>query len=57
MEPLTDALMGQLLVQRAADANEATDMLRQVAGPGDAVLVKASNTVGLARLVEAIRGG
>ena len=57
MEPLTDALMGQILMQRAADADEATDMLRQVAGPGDAVLVKASNTVGLARLVERLTGG
>ena len=57
MEPLTDELMGRLTVQRAADAEEATEMLRQLAGPGDAVLVKASNTVGLARLVERIRGG
>ncbi|MEO7655600.1 MAG: cyanophycin synthetase, partial [Sphingomicrobium sp.] len=56
MEPLADALGGQVAVVRAADADQATDLLLEAAGPGDAVLVKASNTVGLARLVERLRG-
>jgi UDP-N-acetylmuramoyl-tripeptide--D-alanyl-D-alanine ligase len=33
---------------------EATDTLRGLVRPGDAVLVKASNSVGLAKLVESM---
>jgi UDP-N-acetylmuramoyl-tripeptide--D-alanyl-D-alanine ligase len=32
--------------------DEATDTLRRLVRPGDAVLVKASKSVGLAKLVE-----
>jgi UDP-N-acetylmuramoyl-tripeptide--D-alanyl-D-alanine ligase len=35
-----------------SSVDEATDALIQTAHAGDAVLVKASNSVGLARLVE-----
>jgi UDP-N-acetylmuramoyl-tripeptide--D-alanyl-D-alanine ligase len=35
-----------------ADVDEATDTLMHMVKPGDAVLVKASNSVGLAKLVE-----
>jgi UDP-N-acetylmuramoyl-tripeptide--D-alanyl-D-alanine ligase len=37
--------------------DEATDALLSMLKPGDAVLVKASNSVGLARLVERVKEG
>jgi len=55
--PLEDALAGQVEVLRAGDPDEATDRLLATVRPGDAVLVKASNGVGLARLVERVAGG
>ncbi len=57
MDPLSNALDGGLPVDRAADADAATALLRAVVRPRDAVLVKASNSIGLARLVEAMAGG
>ncbi|CAA9503010.1 MAG: UDP-N-acetylmuramoyl-tripeptide--D-alanyl-D-alanine ligase [uncultured Sphingomonas sp.] len=55
--PLEQALGGQVEVQRADDANAAAELLLKTIHPGDAVLVKASNGVGLARLVERVAGG
>jgi UDP-N-acetylmuramoyl-tripeptide--D-alanyl-D-alanine ligase len=52
MKPLADALAGEVAVERAADVDEAAEILMRIARPGDAVLVKASNSVGLAKLVE-----
>ena len=52
MAPLDAALAGQMAVERATTADDAAQMLMSDLRPGDAVLVKASNTVGLARLVE-----
>ena len=52
MQPLEDALDGALPVDRAADAEEAASRLAAIVRPGDAVLVKASNSIGLAKLVE-----
>ena len=52
MQPLEDALDGGLPVDRAADAEEAASRLAAIVRPGDAVLVKASNSIGLAKLVE-----
>ncbi|HWC56121.1 MAG TPA: UDP-N-acetylmuramoyl-tripeptide--D-alanyl-D-alanine ligase [Sphingomicrobium sp.] len=57
MNPLADALGGDILISRADTVDEATDALIRIARPGDAVLVKASNSVGLARLVERVAGG
>ena len=57
MNPLADALDGTLPIERAADAEAATALLRALVAPRDAVLVKASNSIGLARLVEAMAGG
>ena len=57
MNPLADALDGALPIERAADAEAATALLRALVTPRDAVLVKASNSIGLARLVEAMAGG
>ncbi|MEO7364766.1 MAG: UDP-N-acetylmuramoyl-tripeptide--D-alanyl-D-alanine ligase [Sphingomicrobium sp.] len=54
--PLADALAGQVDVDRAAGVDEATELLLRLVRPGDAVLVKASNSVGLARLVEQVAG-
>ena len=52
MKPLAEALAGEVAVERAADVDEAAEILMRIARPGDAVLVKASNSVGLAKLVE-----
>ena len=57
MDPLAAALDGGLPVDRATDADAATALLRAVIRPRDVVLVKASNSIGLARLVEAMAGG
>ena len=56
MEPLAAALGNTLAIERAADAKAATALLRVVVRPRDAVLVKASNSIGLARLVDAMAG-
>jgi UDP-N-acetylmuramoyl-tripeptide--D-alanyl-D-alanine ligase len=37
---------------RAADVDEAGEMLSRLLSAGDAVLIKASNSVGLAKLVD-----
>ncbi len=56
MGALEASLAGRLPLTRVADAAAATAALRSLWGPGDAVLVKASNGVGLAALVEAVAG-
>ena len=55
--PLERALDGEVAVTRVSDADEAADALRRLIRPGDAVLVKASNSIGLARVVERLREG
>jgi UDP-N-acetylmuramoyl-tripeptide--D-alanyl-D-alanine ligase len=57
MDPLEAALGGSIPVDRARDADEATRLLEALIAPGDVVLVKASNSVGLAALVERVAGG
>jgi UDP-N-acetylmuramoyl-tripeptide--D-alanyl-D-alanine ligase len=54
MRPLAQALYGQVGLDRVGTVDEATDALRRLIRPGDAVLVKASNSVGLAKLVESM---
>jgi len=56
MTPLAEALTSRTEVVRAAGVDEATEQLRNLVRPGDAVLVKASNSIGLARLVEQVAG-
>ena len=56
MAPLELALAGAVPVTRAADADAAATALLMLVRPGDAVLVKASNSIGLARLVERVAG-
>ena len=52
--PLENALGNGVRVTRAADADEAADRVLRMLRPGDAVLVKASNSVGLSRVVERV---
>ena len=52
MRPLEYALDGQVPVTRVDDAGAAADALSRMLRPGDAVLVKASNSVGLSRVIE-----
>ncbi|MEO5809489.1 MAG: UDP-N-acetylmuramoyl-tripeptide--D-alanyl-D-alanine ligase [Sphingomicrobium sp.] len=56
MAPLELALAGLVPVTRAADAEAAAAALLKLVRVGDAVLVKASNSIGLARLVEQVAG-
>ncbi len=57
MLPLEQALGGAIVVDRVANAEEATKLLETLLTSGDVVLVKASNSVGLAALVERVAGG
>jgi UDP-N-acetylmuramoyl-tripeptide--D-alanyl-D-alanine ligase len=52
MRPLADALGGQVHVTTVADADSAADAVARLLRPGDAVLVKASNSVGLSRVID-----
>jgi len=52
MRPLAEQIVGTISFDLVADVDEATDTLMHMVHPGDAVLVKASNSVGLAKLVE-----
>ena len=54
MRPLWEALYGQVVIDRVPSVDDATETLRKLVRPGDAVLVKASNSVGLAKLVESM---
>ena len=56
MRPLEQALAGAVAVERADTVNAACDALARLVRPGDAVLVKASNSIGLAKLVERMAG-
>ncbi|MEO6113036.1 MAG: UDP-N-acetylmuramoyl-tripeptide--D-alanyl-D-alanine ligase [Sphingomicrobium sp.] len=57
MRPLEEALAGEMIVDRVEGADDAAELLARIVGPGDVVLVKASNSIGLARLVERMAGG
>jgi UDP-N-acetylmuramoyl-tripeptide--D-alanyl-D-alanine ligase len=52
MRPLAEQVVGKVALDLTATVDEAIEDLMQMLRPGDAVLVKASNSVGLARLVE-----
>jgi UDP-N-acetylmuramoyl-tripeptide--D-alanyl-D-alanine ligase len=54
--PLGRALSSHVDVVDVADAAAALDALRETLGAGDVVLLKGSNSVGLGRLVTALRG-
>lgn len=57
MRPLAEALEGRIDFVHCADAATALDRARGLIRPGDAVLVKGSNGVGLARVVAGLAGG
>jgi UDP-N-acetylmuramoyl-tripeptide--D-alanyl-D-alanine ligase len=57
MKPLADALEGKIEFVHVPDAAAAADRARRLIAPGDAVLVKGSNSVGLAGVVDALAGG
>jgi UDP-N-acetylmuramoyl-tripeptide--D-alanyl-D-alanine ligase len=57
MRPLAEQVVGKLALDLANDVDEATDTLLRTIHPGDAVLVKASNSVGLAKLVDRVAKG
>jgi UDP-N-acetylmuramoyl-tripeptide--D-alanyl-D-alanine ligase len=52
MAPLAEALDGQVHITKVADADGAADAVARLLRPGDAVLVKASNSVGLSRVID-----
>jgi UDP-N-acetylmuramoyl-tripeptide--D-alanyl-D-alanine ligase len=57
MKPLAEEVVGKVSLHLVANVDEATEGLLRTLRPGDAVLVKASNSVGLARLVERVAEG
>lgn len=57
MKPLAEALEGRVEFVHVPDAASAADQALQLIAPGDAVLVKGSNSVGLAGVVDALAGG
>lgn len=57
MKVLADALGNTIAIVHVPDAAAALESLEGEIRPGDAVLVKGSNYIGLARLVEALAGG
>jgi UDP-N-acetylmuramoyl-tripeptide--D-alanyl-D-alanine ligase len=57
MRPLAEQVVGKVSLDLVSNVDEAIDGLLAKLHPGDAVLVKASNSVGLAKLVERVAGG
>ena len=57
MAALAKALGGEVELAHVPDAATATRIAREAIGPGDAVLVKGSNSIGLAAVVEALASG
>ncbi|KTT69643.1 UDP-N-acetylmuramoyl-tripeptide--D-alanyl-D-alanine ligase [Sphingomonas endophytica] len=57
MTPLAEALEGRVEFVHVPDVAQALDRARAAIRPGDAVLVKGSNGVGLSRLVSGLAGG
>ncbi len=57
MRPLAEQIVGKVSLDLVFSVDEAIDGLLAKLHPGDAVLVKASNSVGLAKLVDRVAGG
>jgi len=57
MRPLAELVVGKVSLDLVENVDEAIDGLLAKLHPGDAVLVKASNSVGLAKLVDRVAGG
>jgi UDP-N-acetylmuramoyl-tripeptide--D-alanyl-D-alanine ligase len=56
MRPLAEKVVGKVALDLVSAVDEASEALLRILRPGDAVLVKASNSVGLAKLVERVAG-
>jgi len=52
MRPLAEKVVGSISLDLVSNVDEATETLLRALRPGDVVLVKASNSVGLAKLVD-----
>jgi UDP-N-acetylmuramoyl-tripeptide--D-alanyl-D-alanine ligase len=57
MAPLAKALEGRIEFEHVAAHSAATARLKDLIRPGDAVLVKGSNSVGLSHVVTALTNG
>jgi len=57
MEPLAKALGDIVEMAHVPDAAAALPLARAAIGPGDAMLIKGSNSIGLAAVVEALASG
>jgi UDP-N-acetylmuramoyl-tripeptide--D-alanyl-D-alanine ligase len=57
MESLAKALGAKVKMAHVPDTATAIELARREARPGDAILVKGSNSIGLSALVEALAGG
>lgn len=57
MLPLDKAIDGKVHVIRAGSPEEAADAVERLLRPGDAVLVKASNSIGLSRIIDRLKEG
>ncbi|WBH15924.1 UDP-N-acetylmuramoyl-tripeptide--D-alanyl-D-alanine ligase [Sphingomonas radiodurans] len=57
MAPLASALEGRIELRHVPTAAAALEILPEMLAPGDAILVKGSNGVGLSRVVAALAGG
>ncbi|MGQ0559429.1 MAG: UDP-N-acetylmuramoyl-tripeptide--D-alanyl-D-alanine ligase [Sphingosinicella sp.] len=57
MRVLADALGNRLALAHVPDTAAAIEMARRLLEPGDAMLVKGSNSIGLAALVKALANG
>lgn len=57
MAPLAKVLGPKVKMTHVPDASSALEPLGEAIGPGDAILVKGSNSMGLAALVEALASG
>ncbi len=57
MRPLEAAVDGHVHVTRVTGAEDAAEAVARLLRPGDAVLVKASNSVGLSRVIELLKEG
>ena len=57
MTALANALEGRIDFAHVPDAGAALDSIASLIAPGDAILIKGSNAIGLSRLVEHLRSG
>jgi UDP-N-acetylmuramoyl-tripeptide--D-alanyl-D-alanine ligase len=57
MRPLAEQVIGSIALDMASNVEDAIGTLMRILKPGDAVLVKASNSIGLAKLVERVVKG